>query len=290
MYKRILVPLDGSALAEAILPQIQRLTRGTDPDLILLRAYDLPIEVAPLPDVMAELRARAQEYLETRRAALASASGTHGKVSAAARGGQAAPVILETAREMGADLIAMTTHGYSGLSHWVHGSVAERVLRNSPVPVLMMKSFERADLSAPPAPMGEIRKILVPVDGSRQSEEILPHALELSRRFDAEITVLYVLEAADTLHPHTSSAWGGHHLAQLVEKLRAKGERAAAATEQGYPADRIIHYARHFGMDLIAMTTHGRSGLSRLWIGSVAEKVIRSMARPILLVRTQGES
>lgn len=292
MYKRALVPLDGSPLAEAVIPFMLDIAGPLDLDVVLLTV------VRPIPPqalegsrhvVVDDVEGRMREAFEDLRPVATRLAAKGVRVSTRVRYGEPATEIAQGAREEGADLIAMTTHGYSGLSHWLHGNVAERVLHHSRVPVLMMKSFDRHEAGQIPAPHAEIRKILMPIDGSRGSEQVLPHALELSRRFDAEVTLLFVIEG-ESLHKHVTAAYGGQHLHALVERLRGEGERVVGATESGYPADRIVHYARHYGMDLITMATHGRTGLVHLWLGSVAEKVIRSMARPILLVRTQEET
>lgn len=284
MYKRILVPLDGSTLAEAILPQVERLSRGEDVSITLVRAVDLPPEIRERVDVAATLREQAQRYVQNMRTVL---SAKFKFVTGHVHDGDAAAIIVDVAAEMGADLIAMTTHGYSGMSRWFFGSVAERVLRSSKTPVLMMKSFEEGGIEASAPAKAEIRRILVPLDGSKDAEQVLPHARELSRRFDAEVALLYVIEP-QAYGSRITAFEGGHYLAQLVEKLRAEGDRVIPATSIGHPADEIVTFARDNGIDLIAMTTHGRRGVSRWWLGSVAEKVIRTMARPILLVRLQA--
>lgn len=284
MYKHILVPLDGSPLAEAILPQVERLTRGTDPMITLVRAVDLPVEIRERADVAAALREQAHRYIQNMKVSL---SGKFKFVSGHVHDGDAASIIVDVGANSGADLIAMTTHGFSGMSRWFFGSVAERVLRSSKVPVLMMKSFETEAAAAAPPAKAEIRRILVPLDGSAEAEQVLPHARELARRFDAEMTLIFIIEP-ETYGKRIAAFEGGHYLAQLVEKLRVEGDRVIPATSLGYAPDEIARFARDNGIDLIAMTTHGRTGFSRWWLGSVAEKVVREMARPILLVRIKG--
>lgn len=270
MFERVLVPLDGSELAEAILPQVRRILLHKDAEVLLVRAVQVPANAGPeaveLPDI---LRAQASRYL----GGVAKALGAQGaRVRTLARAGDAAAVVLDVAAEEKATLVAMSTHGRTGLARWVRGSVAEKVLRASGVPLLALRSF--------PAPAGELslRRVLLPVEATELSLEVVGPAIELAKLFGASVTLLHVCEGAACSLPVPE-------LKRAYERFRAAGVEVQPVMKLGEPAAEILEAARELKADLIAMTTHGRAGISRWALGSVAEKVLRSAEAPLLVVR-----
>ena len=143
------------------------------------------------------------------------------------------------------------------------------------------------------------KSILVPLDGSKLAEAILPHAEFLAKTLNAEIVLLSVVVptppfAADEMvtYPATDEAVeveAEAYLTSVRERLHRQGLRVRAATRSGQAADQIVDYAREAGISLIAMCTHGRSGLGRWVMGSVADKVLRGAETPILLLRVKGK-
>jgi nucleotide-binding universal stress UspA family protein len=281
MGERILVPLDGSETAEAILPQVHRFLARHAAEVLLL-------QVAPsyAPDfhfavpgqhgtVTAYVRKRAFELINAGIPA-----------RAIVRHGFAAEQILDTAATEGATMIAMSTHGRTGLSRFVLGSVAEKVLRASPLPVLVVRSFPHAELSRGRLEELPFRRILVPLDGSEASCSVVPLVLSFARPLDAQVTLLHV-EEPDPLAPH----WP-HAEAAVVQAERALTEACIPnlrERRQGDPASEILRFAEERSTDLIVMGTHGRSGPTRWVFGSVTEKVLRAGTLPLIVARRLPE-
>ncbi|HLY73545.1 MAG TPA: universal stress protein [Planctomycetota bacterium] len=281
MIERIVVPLDGSMTAETILTQVCRVLDRKDSELILLRAVDLtPIKTAMM-DAEAALGA-AREYLQGQKEKL-ERGGV--KVRIIARLGTPAGAILETVKEQHATMVALATHGASGVSRLLLGSVTEEVLRQSPVPVLVIRPFWSYEVQLPRgSEHPPVRTLLVPVDGTDRSTVSLPGIIELARLFDMRILLLRVLEANKRrpvlAEEHAKALKQLKALARTVEKA---GVEAVTLVDVGDPARQILDSIRARGVDLIAMTTHGRSGLKRLVAGSVTERVLRSATVPLLV-------
>jgi len=279
--KRILVPLDGSRLAEAILPVAKALARDYEADLVLVRA------LRPLGS--AETEVVAQEDAETYLRRMARRLDARGlPVTWKVWYDEPARAIADAARFNEVDLIVMSTHGRGGLNRLLFGSVAETLVRQAPVPVLLVRGV----LSWRPGALG---RILVPLDGSERSEAVLPVVERLAGPFDVAIELLRAIEpippyAAAEL---TSSITGDigqlqredaeAYLAKVAAPLEAKGCRVKSGVALGLAVDAIIHAAQEGKVGLIAMSTHGRSGIGRLLLGSVAERVLRAAPAPVLL-------
>lgn len=283
MLERILVPLDGSVMAESVLAHIRRFLMSKDAEIILLRAVTLP----PSPEVDAgvpleELWPRATGYIE-------SAAGMLAAQGARARGlaveGPPAEAILEAAHAHRATMIAMSTHGRSGLSRWVFGSVTEKVIRSSTAPVLAVPSFAGIGGDAFPRGAQELpfRRLLLPVAAADLSLEAVAPAAEVARLFGAPVFLLHVCEGAECAVPVAQ-------MKRAYELLRARGVAAEPVMRQGDAAAQILEVCREKEADLIVMTTHGHSGATRWMLGSVAEKVLRTAAVPVIAVRSAGAS
>lgn len=182
-------------------------------------------------------------------------------------------------RRSRASLIALSTHGRSGVARLARGSVAEEVLRNSPVPVLVANPFALKENEELP-----IRTILVPLDGSKRSAEILAMAEEVARLHGAELVLLHVTDLSwchypDVARPHELAMARGF-LARDLERLNV---RARSIVVEGSAPEKIIEAIASEKADLVALATHGRSGLARWYFGSVAEAVLRRAACPLLV-------
>ncbi len=280
MTTKVLIPLDGSELSDGVLPQVRALF-GTRPvELALLRV--LEGRVSPYEERGARTDQLGEGDFKLRREAarahlarLADQLGATRVVTTIAHGDPTAR-ILERIAQLGPDLVAMATHGRSGASRWLRGSVAERILRRCPVPLLMAKP------GTDPEPVRP-RSILVPTDGSAWAGSVVPVLVGLVAPEGVEVTLLRVA-------PDRS---GGEEALQAVYeadldddrvRLFQAGFRVRVRVAFGDPAATILDIADQ-GHDLIAMTTHGRSGLGRWIYGSVAERVIRRCAHPLLLIR-----
>lgn len=287
MIERMLVPLDGSATAEGVLPQLRRLLRRSDSEVILVRTAN-PMPVEGYPAIFETALAAAREYLLGVQDRL-SAEGV--RVKHVVRLGAPADTILQIAREEKATMIALATHGHTGLARLFLGSVAERILRRSPIPVLVVRPFWSYEVQPGMRPEeAAVRNILVPLDGSDLSLKVLPRAMELAVVFGARVVLLHVLPPGIEKEPIKTPSdrdVAGAQLEELSAKLRAADISVLTLVDEGDPAHVIGDVVRYHDIDVVAMTTHGRSGLSRLVTGSVTETVIRQSRVPVLVVRAQ---
>lgn len=309
MFARILVPLDGSPLAEGILPEVLELARLHGAEILLLRvalAHTFPGVDAT--DAQVHAVDEAEGYLAELERGLA-AQGI--PVSSAVRYGHAAEEILDHAQARHADLIAMCTHGRSGVLRFMLGSVAEAVLRASPVPVLLLRAKVpaqsqagtmqrgvRAAARSSPAALAvpALHHILCPVDFSAHSDRAMEYAADLAQRFQADLTVLHVvydpLDITCSHIPHPP-------LEQLREEMIREAERmlerrvrrrlrhlprTKTAVAAGPPFRQIIRFAQDHHVDLIVMGTQGLAGLDRLIMGSTAERVVRMASCPVVSI------
>ena len=280
MIERIVVPLDGSLTAEAILPQVRRVLYRNDSEVILVRAVELPFVENAI--TVAEVQiAAAREYLLGRQERLEKAGV---RVSHVVRTGSSAGVILEIVKERNATMVAMATHGASGLQRFLFGSTAEAVIRRSPVPVLLVRPFWSYDL-VPPVEEAHrpVRNLLLPVDGSDRSLESLPAVIEFAALFETRVVLLRVLEKGE------AEEEARQQLQTIGLTLERKGVETMILVEQGNPVEEILKTVRFREIDLIAMATHGRTGPTRAAAGSVTEEVLRKATVPMLVTRCAGK-
>ena len=303
MYTKILVPLDSSDVAECVLPYVEAIaTANNEVDVTFLHII-LPLEV-PLTTldfkarIESEAKSAAKNYLANVISSVKYKETTHSEVIV----GKAADTIVDYAAQNKVDLIIMATHGLSGVTRWIHGSVADKVLHESEIPVWLI----RADASQKAAfnEEGKI-KILVPLDGSDLAEAILGHVKEMAKQFGPELVDITLLRVCELFSPPynypppTPLSWEEYldyetnrckdicqtYLDKVEEQLK-KDVNVQLAIPAGNPADTIVDYANSNDINLIAMSTHGRTGLSRWTLGSVAEKVLKGASCPIFLVRS----
>lgn len=287
MLDKILVPLDGSVTAQAILPLLRRLLRRRDSEVLLLSVAPPPIAEAQVSMIDASLAA-SREYILGVKATLKE-QGI--RVRAEVRMGPPAGVILDMAEDEHVTLIAMATHGRTGLNRALMGSVAEQVLRKSPVPVFVVRPFWSYEVLPPKtAPEKPYAGILVPIDRSEISGAALGPAAELAELFGARLVLLHVLDVPKRGKAEGKLSDESLARAALEDQARTlKGIETAVVVDRGEPAKVILDNARFHGCDLIAMATHGRSGISRLVVGSVTEQVLRDAKVPVLIVRAQSK-
>ena len=293
MYRRILVPLDGSPLAEQALPLAKMFAVGFQAAVVLFQAIP-PIretlrvdgEVFPVDEQTELLRWQAREYLESVHKDFAAAGIA---AEREIRAGVPAPAILDLVESTGIDLIVMATHGRTGVGRWVYGSVADKVLHGARVPLLLVRASEQ-----PVAPQ-PLTRILVPLDGSELAERALEPARQVAEAFDAEVLLfrawdmplygmeepLNVVESLERAVRASAEDYVTHSTCQL----QAQGMRVRGETQGGTAAEGILEQAQHVKASLIVMSTHGRSGVSRWVMGSVADRVLRTSPIPVLLIR-----
>jgi nucleotide-binding universal stress UspA family protein len=313
MYRSILVPLDGSPLSEYALPAACDIARRSGAALRLvhvhMRTTPDPIYVEGLPVIDESTQSldtdHERAYLERIRDRIIDQHGLrvtiaiHDPVSDGERDMTIADALAADAASTDTDLIVMTTHGRGGLARFWLGSVADSLVHVSSVPVLSLRPGEPIPpIKHPPV----FRHILIPLDGSALAEQILEPALALGTLTQATYTLLHVVELF-VLPGYAPLAQAVHldaHMTQAVrterqrclddvaQRLRASGHQVHTRTLLGaQPAVALLDAAEEQGADLIALATHGRSGLPRLLIGSVADKVRRGADMPVLLCRPQ---
>lgn len=277
-FNKILVALDGSPFSEQSLRLVDAIRAKGEPECLLFRSVFSEGEAAA-PQVALD---EAQEYL---REIGASRLGGSAKVLVK-QGEDPAEQVLEEAE--GHDLVVVMTHGRGGPKRWILGSVAERIVRHCSVPVLLGNAKAREGW--------EIKKILVPLDGSEVASSVLELAGSLARGHEAEIVLFRAawVDPTDNMLAYTRESDALRRsikaeLEQLAEPLRRDGIQVTPRVALDYPAEAILKAAQLTGSDLIAMTTHGRTGLKRWVLGSVAEKVLRASGCPVLLVRVPDQ-
>ena len=297
MFKKVLVPLDRSLFAEQALAEAKNVASGSHAAIHLVLVHQ-PVPFAGFEDVpwYADEAAAEADYLERITRQLA---GSSVPVTSAVVKGDPAEMICGEAARNACDLIVMTSHGRTGFNRFWLGSVANAVIRHSPVPVLLIRSADDADTKEKPAP--RIEKILVTLDGSRLAEAITDSACELARSHGAAVTLLRVVQAVPFMPPATSLPLAFSPVVyneDLTKDLvrAAEGELEAVRNRfkdtvttidahvitAGSVAPAILDFAESSHVDLIAMSTHGR-GASRMLFGSVADKILRGSALPMLL-------
>jgi len=317
MFQRILVPLDGSELAERAVPVAASIARATGGSVILLRAttqatdlYWLSVEASQgAQDVMQVRRDESKHYL----AQLASSHVLEGVETATkVVDGTPAEAILALASSQQADLILMCSHGYTGFKRWVLGSVAHKVAWHSATPVLILHESSQKLTSLSPN-VGHPIRALVALDGTPFTEAaVLPaaqlvaacsapargelHLTHLVKLMSAEEEMAYERLGIDTDLRRAALYQAEHYLQGIKERLSSEisAESAVDITwsveECADVAESLLNEAQgegegtHMSSDLIALTTHGRSGLDRWVKGSVAERVLSSTTMPLLIV------
>jgi nucleotide-binding universal stress UspA family protein len=305
MYRKLLVPLDGSGFSQQALTFACDIAQRSGAGLHLAHVHTLSniIYVAGMPVIDAELQSLAQEheraYLEQIRERLLSTTKLSITCANLDSAGSVAVTLAGYVETQAIDLVVMTTHGRGGLERAWLGSVADALVRCSSVPLLLLRPDQHAPEMAPP----RIKRILIPLDGSALSEQILSPALELGGLVQAEYTLLraaepFIIAGYDPLAQVSQLDLkisqerldeAQRYLDHVAERLQAEGIATRAHVLQAtYPAVAILDEARQLGADLIAMTTHGRSGLARLLLGSVADKVLRGAALPLLIQRPRS--
>jgi nucleotide-binding universal stress UspA family protein len=275
MLKKILLALDGSENAERALWWVIQYAGREKAQVVLFRAVDT---TTLEPEFISSQVKDAFNYLQRMETEINQA-GIPSKVLV--RQGKPAETIVKVAMEERCDLILMTTRGGSKVKRWAIGGVTEQVLRMSPIPVLPIQSRTR------PAKNNHVRRVLVPVDGSKLAEEVVPWATDLARLMKARLVFLHV-------YPPTHAGLRGRvrenfealrqRMVRKCKLLKKEGIKARFVVRTDDPAASIL---AHAGMnDMIVTTTHGEGGFKRWIFGSVAEKLIHEARVPVLVYKT----
>jgi nucleotide-binding universal stress UspA family protein len=294
MYERILVPLDGSPEGEAVLEPLRKILRRKDAEIVLFRsqAETALTHIDEHGTTYFGEETQASAYLEDMRLRLEREGIL---ASTMVENGAPAAAILRAVQDHEATMIAMSTHGRSGVARLVLGSVTEEVLRRSPVPVFVA-SARPADYKIVP---NRNPTILVPFDGTEESLSIAPLVIETARLHQASVAVLRVEDGAAASpdlgfvgilmdgpsSPESRPDLLDRDLIEAGNRFAGAGLRTTLFRVRGDTAAKINHLARILPAEMIVMASHGRQGVSRLITGSVAEEVIRKAEAPVLVQR-----
>ena len=294
MYERILVPLDGSSQGEIVLPYVYQMATRFRAEILLVSVAEPSI---PQPDqlhrsYLSHLTEQMQK--ELREWEPKGELGIQSKVLL----GDPADEILKCADQHKASLIVMASRGRSSRGPWILGNVAAKVLRATDKPIMLVRSPAKGDALHQKR---LIRKVLVPLDGSPIAEQVLPHAEVVARTLGSELVLFHVFEPMrkyaggavyralpdEVVNEENArrKQVGLSYLNEISKKLKAQETPVSIEVSRGSPADQILDYAEAHGMDLIAMSTHGRSGVGRWVFGSVTDKVLHSGDTAVLVVR-----
>jgi nucleotide-binding universal stress UspA family protein len=309
MYKRIIVPLDGSELAERALPYAEELAMELGSEVILLNVRRQS-EDPDHPEHRAYLSKMVATTEQEIKKSPSLPPGEKVKVDSAIIGASSgllthpAEEILDYAEANSVGLIIMATHGRTGIKRWALGSTAEKVARASKCPILLI----RANTDLPQSV--HLDKILVPLDGSKYSEAVLPHIENIAPKLNARIYLLKVVEPTYHIYPiyDESAYYGGtgmvempyteeemepikaaaeEYIISVNHKLTAEGIKTSHKVKVGSAAEEIIRAEEEMGVDMVAMSTHGHSGFGRWEHGNIADKVLHGGNKPLLFVRPQ---
>ena len=287
-YNKLLVPLDGSPLAEKALPYATYIARKHGSEILLLTIGSAPGNQ--------RIAALSRAYLELKAGQLKDEG-----VKAAAEivyGGNVADIIVKYAEKNDIDLIAICTHGYSGFKRLMLGSVAEKVIGSTNRPVLLIRPGARE--------ASGLSRILLPLDGSFFSETAIPYAVEMARGSGASLTLLAVTEVPNVPSDRPADikpSWeeyrealiqearqqADEYLSRVKSEIEDKKVKVSCQVVVGDIADGICKVADCEKMDMVVMATHGRTGVSRLVFGSVARRIADESKQPVLLVRPEEE-
>jgi nucleotide-binding universal stress UspA family protein len=286
----VLVPLDGSPLARRALPYAATLARAMNEGVELLAVSE---RLGYGPEAR-RLESLIEEGLHAHLHTVAEELRTAGlAVETAVRSGDPADTILGHAEKVRARAVVMTTRGHSGVTRWLIGGVADKVMRTAPCPVLLARPG--GPEAQPPA--WQPRRIMVPLDGSPASEDALAPAYELAAAVGAAVALVRVqpysaarlaIFGSHVLDVARMDEIDAHNAAAYLERVAAAapaGIEVETAVPRGDPAEQLIEYAERDDVDLVVMTSHGRAGVQRMMLGSVADRLIRH-GLPAYVIRT----
>jgi nucleotide-binding universal stress UspA family protein len=300
MSAHVLVPLDGSLFSEQALPYAYEVAQRMGARLHLVKVHTPAVSTSvsepamfATPQADAKLREDEAEYLA--RMAEAARWRVGRPVSTALLDGPVAPALELYVGRIQPTLVIMTTHGRGGFSRAWLGSVADELVRTSHVPVMLLRPHKGESVCEDGCSI--LNHIVIPLDGSRLAEAAIPSAIALGELTGAGYTLLQVLPptselpiaglpmSLDTAQDDELVLNAKAYLESIANELRASNHAVEIAVMRQQPGPGILEYTAAAGADLVAMATHGRSGFTRLALGSVADKVLRGSSVPMLLLR-----
>ena len=293
MFERILLPMDGSELAEQAVPYVRDLASQLNAEVHM-------VHVCPI--VHQNLTHMHKIYLDQVEANLRKdmkavwGLKTEPSIKSQILTGEPAPAILDYIKQNSINLVAVTTCGASGLRVWAMGSVADKVVRGAGIPTLLIRVK-----TSPPEGKGFIRRILLPVDSSDASKIAVPYGTELANKLGASLTLFSMAQTVyaqnlDGMGVGVGVNWDAvdaatkkyvdDSLQEVENDLKTKGVNVTHITVLGIDAaTEILELEKKIPADIVVMATRGRSGISRWAFGSTAERVLRDGELPLLLIR-----
>jgi nucleotide-binding universal stress UspA family protein len=290
----ILVPLDGSELAEGAVPYAVALARALGERIVLLTAWEgteseLGVE---FPAMAIEIEQAATAHFTQYLDGIKQRIGEKASVETMIRAGDASEEVLKAADELQARMLVIATHGRSGIGRWFYGSTASHLLRHASVPVVAVGpnalEAKKAEVT--------VKHVMVPLDGSDISEKALPVATKLAGAFNARVSLVRAVRWAVQAYPY---AMPDTYLPQVDQELEAgakkylqrieggvKGVEVSAFVVRGAVAEGLLEFVDKEAVDLVVMTTHARAGLARAALGSVADRMLQAPA-PVMLIRPE---
>jgi nucleotide-binding universal stress UspA family protein len=310
MFKRLVVPLDGSKLAEIALPYAEEMARHLGSEIILVNVR-APIEKIEKPEQREYLSVMAGTTEQNIKKSMDKPSGEKVKVASAVIGGPTllkhpAEDIVDYAEKENVSLIIMATHGRTGIKRFALGNTADKVARISKIPVLLI----RGNVDAPRKIHFE--NILVPLDGSAQSEVVLAYVENLASNLKIKVNLVTVVETPYHFiaSPSMAGFYGGEgmvkvpytdeelkplkaqaekYIKRISDKLAAEGIKTSYEVKVGSAGDEIIETEEEMLPDMVVMATHGHGGFGRFDYGSIITKVLHGGITPLLLVRPKKD-
>ena len=288
MWEKILVPLDSSDLAELALPYAEELAAAFNSEVVLVYVSE------PAED---QYRHMHQLYMERVAGQMRNRIN---KVSPLVLPGRPAEEIIGYAEKNDVSLIIITSHGRSGITAWATGSVASKVLHAARVPLLLIRATK-----PPQREPGKhlLNRILLPLDGSEAGEAAMPYVQELIDRLESEVILFGVVPAGQHIrtvggldyilypeqHLESVKTEAREYLNKVYRRLKRRKGRVRVELKVGDIAQEIISFAEETNASLIAISSHGRSGMAKWVFGSIAHKVVQVSNIPVLVVRAGGE-
>jgi nucleotide-binding universal stress UspA family protein len=293
MFTRILVPLDGSVIAEKALPHARALGRTLEIPITIITVIETAADFSKKKkgdlDTLIESGVRnSEEYLKRISKTFSGAT-----IQYRVEKGRAEDAIIAAADN--GTLITMATHGRSGLGRWLLGSITEKVVRGANNAVFVVRANEGASSEGEAAP----DSIIVPLDGSTLAESVLLYVVELAKAFHARVTLVrsyslkQIIFSFEEFHPDLDGLkeelrWEAmSYLDEKVAELKSRGMvDVFCSVTEGDAAETIIEMGKGAPNTLIAMSTHSGSTIKHWVLGSVTEKVLRHANNPVLTIRT----
>jgi nucleotide-binding universal stress UspA family protein len=296
LYNKILVPLDGSELAQLALPFAEKLAARLGSRITLMYVSE-SVKDSHDPEHQLYLRGMAESAKAGIQLCMDTLKSKRIKVESVILVGDPASEIVDYAQKEDVSLIVMSTHGHSGIMRWALGSVADRVLRGTEKPLVLVRAKQ---VNPDTITSCTFDKILVTLDGSMESEAVIPYIEGLAYGVEATVVLLHVIEPSYRFHAAGGFRYEGYsqkkkksmkafydnYLDGIAASLTHKEIDVTYEVRFGEVAEVIVNYADETNIDFIAMSTHGSSGIKRWALGSTADKVLQTGKTSLFLIKT----